>query len=248
MATFSLLQNSLDQKIDRQSFEDASVVASSVARADCHRLYRELYGVVTSKLPRHEADALQAELARRGFPTRVVPDAHLPPLPDAFRARRLVIESESISFTDALGHIQTRSRAELVFAAGGFLMNQRMTHQDDIRWDVRPAGRATIKTLKPVRTMKLASFPELRADFFFWKSPQRLQLALTADCTIFYQGHHLRLRDTEALLALLSDIRRLLPPERINTGLEHAASAAAYPSLTAYHEEIRWHFFHLIPK
>ena len=50
METFSLLQESLDQSIDRQSLEDASDAAPSVARADCGRLQRELFGILISRL------------------------------------------------------------------------------------------------------------------------------------------------------------------------------------------------------
>jgi hypothetical protein len=46
METFSLLQTSLDQTIDRQSMEEASVAVRSVARADCAKLQRELFGIL----------------------------------------------------------------------------------------------------------------------------------------------------------------------------------------------------------
>ncbi len=80
MATYSLLQVSLNQTIDRESLEDASTVVPSIARADCSHLQRDLFGIVVSNLPIDEAKAFQAELKRRGFPTDLVADHELPML------------------------------------------------------------------------------------------------------------------------------------------------------------------------
>jgi hypothetical protein len=51
MATFSLLQLSLDQTIARESLEEASAVLPSVALADCALLQRDLFGIMVSNLP-----------------------------------------------------------------------------------------------------------------------------------------------------------------------------------------------------
>jgi hypothetical protein len=48
MNTYSLLQLSLDQSIDRHAFEDASAVVPSLARVDCAMLHRHLYGSSSS--------------------------------------------------------------------------------------------------------------------------------------------------------------------------------------------------------
>jgi hypothetical protein len=83
------LQVSLDQTIDRESLEEASVVVPSVARADCAHLQRDLFGIVVSNLPLEEARAFQAELKRRGFPTDVVADEELPVLHEPFTIQRI---------------------------------------------------------------------------------------------------------------------------------------------------------------
>lgn len=78
MTTYSLLQVSLEQTIDRESLEMASDVVPSLARADCAHLQRDFFGIVVSNLPLQEATAFQAELKRRGFPTDLVADHELP--------------------------------------------------------------------------------------------------------------------------------------------------------------------------
>ncbi|MGL5019502.1 MAG: hypothetical protein ACRDBP_15310 [Luteolibacter sp.] len=50
MASFSLLQLSLDQTITRESLEEASDAVPSIARTDCAHLQRDLFGIVVSNL------------------------------------------------------------------------------------------------------------------------------------------------------------------------------------------------------
>ena len=83
METFSLLLKSLDQTITRESLEEASDAAHSVARADCPRLLRENSGILVSRLPQDEARTFQVALAGRGYETEVVADAALPMLHDS---------------------------------------------------------------------------------------------------------------------------------------------------------------------
>ena len=113
METFSLLQESLDQSIDRQALEDASDAAPSVARADCARILRELSGIVVSRLERDEALAFQAELQRRNFPTSVVADNELPVLHESFQIQRIEIRGEVLVLTDSIGRERVRPRSAI---------------------------------------------------------------------------------------------------------------------------------------
>ena len=121
MDTCSLLQVSLAQTTARESLEDASVVVRSVARGDCARLQRELFGILISGLAKEEATTFQAELKRRNFPTEVVADQDLPQLYEPFKVQRFEVKGEVLLFTDAMGRSQTRPLTDLVFLAGGFL-------------------------------------------------------------------------------------------------------------------------------
>lgn len=121
METYSLLQTSLDQTIDRRSLEDASVAVPSVARADCARLQRELFGMVVSGLAYQEALAFQAELARRNFPTEVVADCDLPVLHESFQIQRIGCRGEVLVLTDSMGRERPRPLTDLVFLAAGFI-------------------------------------------------------------------------------------------------------------------------------
>jgi hypothetical protein len=78
---YALLQLSLDQTIRREDLEEATVLAPSVARADCALIQRELFGIVVRNLEYEEASALQAALRARNFPTEVVEESALPTLP-----------------------------------------------------------------------------------------------------------------------------------------------------------------------
>lgn len=89
MEAFSLIQTSLTQTIERIELEAASGVVASLARPDCAKLQRELYGIVVSGLAYPEALAFQAQLKQRNFPTLVVADSDVPALHESFKVRRL---------------------------------------------------------------------------------------------------------------------------------------------------------------
>ncbi len=247
MSTYSLLQVSLDQTIDRSSLEDGSVVARSVARGDCARLHRELFGILISGLAKEEAMAFQAELKRRNFPTEVVADRDLPQLHEPFTVQRFEVKGEVLLFTDAMGRSQARPLTDLVFLAGGFL--RHLEFKSD--WELRVSPSTSIRGGAPSLEIEKHSWEEqeleFRLDFFFWATPNRLRLALTGNTAIFYQGQPLRLRNTDGLLRLMADLLALLPRERVNAGLKRHDSAPYYPSVHCYEEEIRWHFHRLKP-
>jgi hypothetical protein len=215
MSTYSLLQVSLDQRIDRRALEEASTVAGSVARADCARMERDLFGILISGLPLAEASAFQAELRRWDFPTDVVADAALPQLHEPFTVQAVELIGEVLVFADAMGRKQTRPLTDLVFMAGGFVAQTGV---------------------------------EFRLDFFFWASPNRLRLAVNEMTMFFYQGRRIRLRDPAGIHAMIDELLGLLPPERLNQGLKNHNQPFLYPARTSYEEELRWHFFHLIPR
>ncbi len=247
MDTYSLLQVSLAQTIARESLEDASVVVRSVARGDCARLQRELFGILISGLAKEEATTFQAELKRRNFPTEVVADQDLPQLHEPFTVQRFEVKGEVLLFTDAMGRSQTRPLTDLVFLAGGFL--QALELKSD--WELRVSPSTSIRGGAPSIDIEKHSWEEheleLRLDFFFWAAPNRLRLALTANTAIFYQGLPMRLRHPEGLLRMMGDLLKLLPSERINAGLGRNDTKAYYPSVHCYEEEIRWHFHRLKP-
>lgn len=84
MSTLALLQRSLDQAISREAMEEASTAAPMIARGDCARLQRELFGIVVRRLDEANARAFQDALRRYGFETDIVPDEELFDLPTPF--------------------------------------------------------------------------------------------------------------------------------------------------------------------
>ena len=250
MSTYSLLQVSLDQTIDRESLEEASVVIPSVARADCAHLQRDLFGIVVSNLPFEEAKAFQAELKRRGFSTDVVADDELPVLHEPFTIQRIEIGAGVLVVTDAMGRMQTRLLDDLVFVAGGFLTKnttKSTTGPEFGMWSPRP--NSSPDSLSPAERRYFQEEMRLfQIDLFFWNAPNCLRASVSAKSTMFFQGRPLRLRDTALLLGAMMDLQELLPPERVGAGLRRSDTTTFYPSLRSYEEEIRWHFHRLTPR
>ena len=169
METFSLLQISLDQVIDRRALEDASM---AVARADCARLQRELFGIVVSGLPHPEALAFHAELARRDFPAEVVADRDLPVLHESFQIQRIERRGEVLVLTDSMGRERVRPLTDLVFLAGGFFnriefKTEWHQHLDFRGADGRGGGMPKLVTEREFREENELRF---RLDLFFWAS------------------------------------------------------------------------------
>lgn len=245
MSTYGLLQVSLDQTITRESLEEASDAVKSVARADCAAMQRDLFGILVSNLPLDEAQAFQAELKRRGFPTDVVADDELPVLHEPFTIQRIDIHKESLTFTDTMGREQTRAIADLVFIAGGFLTQSKMKSVMVMESSSPARLHAFQDPAHLEKLHRVQDVPEFRLDFFFWSAPNRLRASVSADSLMFFRGRPVRLRDTALLLGAMMDLRELLPPERIGEGLKRSDTKTAYPSLKSYEEEIRWHFYRL---
>lgn len=245
MSSYSLLQISLDQSIDRESLEDASVAVRLIARGDCARLHRELFGILISGLGRPEAEAFQAGLKRRNFPTQVVADEELSQLHEPFTVQRFEVKGEVLLFTDFMGRIQTRPLTDLVFLAGGFL--KHLEFKSD--WELQVSPSKSMRGGAPSLNIEKHSWEEdkleFHLDFFFWTAPNRLRLALSGNNAIFYQGQPLRLRNTDGLLRMMADLLTLLPKERVGTGLKRHDAEPFYPDAHCYEEEIRWHFLRL---
>lgn len=241
MNTFSLLQLSLDQKIERRAFEDASDAVPSVARADCAMLHRHLYGIVVSNLPEDEALAFQAKLAEQGFPTIAVPDRELPLLRDSFQIQNIELRDENLVLTDSMGHQRIRPVAELVFLAAGVVSRLHFKSEWNQHLDagIESHGAARLVT---EHELYEESEMEFRLDFFFSTSPERQHASACMESRIIYKDTPLLLRDTDGLRGLTNDMARLLPPERLSSFFHHPGSHPHYPTLRSYQNEIRWYF------
>lgn len=246
MNTYSLLQLSLDHKIDRRAFEDASVAVASIARADCAMFYRDLYGIVVSDLLENEALAFQAELARRNFSTVVVPDSELPLLKESYLIQHIVLREGNLVLTDSMGHQRIRPVTDLEFMAAGFVsrLHFKSGWHQHLDAGIDSDGSARLVT---EHERHEESEIEFRVDFFFRTSPERQHAALGAESTMTYQGDSLRLRNKDGLLGLSSAMAALLPPDRLNTFLRDPVAHPQYPTMHGYVEEIRWYFHGLRP-
>lgn len=247
MATFSLLQVSLDQTIDRESLEEASDAAPSIARADCAAMQRNLFGILVAGLPLVEAISFQTALLSHDFPTEVLADDDIPALHEAFTIQRIAFTKDALSFTDTIGRVTVRPMEDLVFVAGGFLTRSVTKSTAVVRFKLggRHSSANTSPYDGPERIYRQEDTPEFRVDIFFSSSPHRLRASVSAESMMFFRDRPVKLRETALLLGAMMDLNELLPADRVGSGLKRTDTKNYYPSLRSYEEEIRWHFHRL---
>ncbi|WAC19919.1 hypothetical protein OVA24_00820 [Luteolibacter sp. SL250] len=212
--------------------------AETVAKADLVQYYRDLFGIVVSRLPHEDAVRMKAALDARGFPVEIVDDAELPPLPADFQVQRVDADGEWLRFTDSMGRVTSRALADLVFLSAGHVSKLRPKSENIL--NPNNGWKRNDPETRMERTYREEMEKEFRIEFFFWTEPQRLKMSLAAAKAIFVKGRSIQLHKQEDLAAGIAELRALLPPERANTGIRQPDTA--YPSLRAYEEEIRWHF------
>jgi hypothetical protein len=244
METYSLLQVSLDQTIERAALEDATDAVRSIARMDCPRILRERSGILLSGLERDDALAFQAALKRHHFPTTVVNDNQLPLLHESFQIQRIEHRGEVLVFTDSMGRMRTKLLSDLVFLAAGFIGRIEFKNETHLKLNPRTDGEGPMFITE--RESHEETVTEFRMDFFFTEAPHRLNVLLGAETAIFHQGHPVRMKNQAAMDELLAAMGGLLPPERLNSVLRAPANAGIYPNTHCYEKEIRWHFHRLM--
>ncbi len=240
MKTFSLLQESLTQSISRLDLEAAIKDVGSLARADCAKLQREMYGIVVSALTYQEALAFQIALQKHQFPTAIVADLDVPLLHDSFQIQGLKRKEDDLIFTNSMGKMMTRPLEDLVFIAAGFFdklqIESKVTHKID-----RFAGRQIPRVLTERLSLERNEL-QFRIDFFFSSGPHRLHASLREDNVLFFHDISVRWKDIKVELGVLAMMRHWLPIERLSMTLQDPSSGRIYPNLLSYEEEIRWHF------
>lgn len=253
METYSLLVEELDQWIDRDALEAASDMVPSIARADCPRLHRELFGVLASGLSHADAMAFRIALRERGFAVNVVADDEVPVLPESYGMQRVVYHGEVLIFTDAMGRMEVRPLADLVFAAGGkmdkakvkFTMMVETPLESSLEYQMLNKWEYAVEPRMGEQRSSVATERHFRVDYFFASEPHRLSMHLAQDGAFFFQDQAVRLAKPETCQNVLAETRKLLPDARLNSGITRPELSLVYPSQHAYEKEIRWHFHRL---
>jgi len=244
---YALLQLSLDQTIDRNAMEEASVAAPSVARADCARLHRELFGIVAENLDHANATAFQKALRQHGFDTELIDQSLLPQLPPSQSAPRFRIDPDALVVTDLYGRDTRYGWSTFVFAAGGFLTRERARAERSDEWTIRPGPHGSVsRKVESVTTYPIRKEREFRLEFFFCGAPYRYQWILGERSTINCGGKLLRLRQQAELVDLMREVG-FLPSDRLNLGIRKACRGEVfeYPSVRGFEEEVVWSFYRL---
>ncbi len=247
MSAYALLQLSLDQTLSREAMEEASVAAPMVARGDCARLQRELFGVVVRRLDEANARAFQEALRRRGFETELVPDDDLFTLPGAFGVSELRIEGEGIATVDVYGRARAVPWRACVFAAAGWAECERQKTKADLEWVVVGRGRYQRQELRPTVKRERETGLQFRIECFFASDPMRVAWVVEEGRVARLNGQPVRARDAEALGAFLDLLRARMPEGRVNRGITlfGGEREPRYPNLRCFEEEIIWHFHRL---
>lgn len=247
MSTYALLQRSLDQTISREAMEEASTAAPMVARGDCARLQRELFGIVVRRLDEENARAFQAALRRYGFETDLVPDEALFALPASFGAIALRLEAGRVAFGDVYGREREAPLTECAFAAAGRVTIEQTRRTTAMELEVRDYGRwGRTLSVVPATRKEAVEALQFRIELYFARDPLRVEWTLEEGRVARLNGWPVRWRDTERLHEFLGELRAALPPDRVNRGLaQFDAAAPLYPNLRCFEEEIIWHFHRL---
>lgn len=241
---YALLQPTLSQKIDRKVLEEASVFVPSVARADCARLARELFGIIADHLPLKEAQAFQTALAHSGIRTEIVPQEELPLLMEPVRRRGIRFGPEHFIALDGMGRGQSYPWAEVQFAAGGFVELVKFRTESSLRWRAAP-GSDLGSVMERKEVEERVKEAEFRLELFLSCEPYRLQFLAQKDSLFAADDVKIRFHQQDAFVGVMHRVAALLPADCLNQGMQAAARGErfSYPSPAAFDEELIWHLF-----
>lgn len=244
---YALIQKSLDQRIDRQTLEEISVHVPNVARADCARIHRDLFGVVVTHLPYDQAVAFQTALAHYQFPTDIIPQEDLPTLtPPKFR-RGIRFSPGSFTSVDGLGREENYLWEDAQFAAGGFVEARVRKTKNVLEWDYYTGPRSTSGKTVQVRTQEEeGKEKEFRLEIFLSREPYRLQFQAGQETVFRFDNAMLRAHQEDQLEEILRRVGRILPGDCLNQGIQKSLRLERYlyPSSSGFEEEITWHLYH----
>lgn len=243
--SYALVQKSLEQTIDRRDLEEASVHVPSVARGDCARLHRNLFGIVVTGLSRDEAIAFQVALEYFHFPTEIVADAEIPRLPDPVVRRGIRFETAELIALDGLGRESPYPWREMQFATGGFVETSKVKHDRMLIRNPYYNSGARIPGPMFVVGKRETEAPTLqfRLELYFPREPYRLQFRADKNALFRCDDALLRFRELKSFAIILRRIAQLLPQERLGLGIRAAQKGRdfLYPNPSCLEEEVIWH-------
>jgi len=246
---YAVLQMSLEPPVTRDVLERAITATRDLARPDCARLVREMFGIVARNLTQADARALRVALQANNVSTEVVDEVVLPAVPQPKHVRALTLSETGFNLLDLSNCESSYQWKEIVFAAGGSLLHLKSIQ--DQKWEKAFAtGYLSAAEFTPVIVSSSHSFedlPEFRLELFLPVESPRVQWVLTTNSVITVNDAHLRLRDTDRLASLLSLLGKVLSPEQSNLGVKKALAGEVfrYPSLHAFEDEIIWSLYQL---
>jgi hypothetical protein len=245
---YAVLQTSLDQPITREALEAAVMATQTLAKPDCVRLQRELFGFVAEKLSQDDALGLQAALRARNFSTEVVDESELPVLPPPKHGKAIKLLETGVTLIDMYEHEEFYAKEQIVFAAGGRVLHLKDVPYQNMEWVITTGPRGSVhRGVEMVTEHRLDNVPEFRLELFCLAETTRLQWVVTKDALLRVNGAILKLRDHDQLDGALATLGSLLPPDRVNLGIKKAAAGEnfLYPSVHAFEEEIIWSLYRM---
>lgn len=247
--SYALIQKSLEQRISIDDLKQASTFVPSVAQADCHRIGRDLFGIVETKLSYDDAVAFQVALEHFRFPTEIVPDADLPRLSDPQIKRGIRFGDGLLTAVDGMGREESFPLAEVQFAGGGFCEAVRVKTERRMDWNPHRGTSRQTADINPIFIMRKhereTREPEFHFELFLSCAPYRLQFLAHKESLFRYDGTLLRFQQREQFLQILQRLASILPSNFLSLGFLAArkGKAFSYPSKGAIEEEIVWHLY-----
>jgi hypothetical protein len=245
---YAVLQSSLDQSISREALEAAIMSTEGLVKADCARLFREMFGIIARDLSQADALALQAALQARNIPSEVVDESVLPALSAPKHERALKLVETGIVIVDMYERETLYEWRRIVFAAGGGLLHLKDVPVKTMEWVVTSGPRGSVKRgVEMVTDHRLENLPEYHLELFLPTESPRVQWVLMKDTLITINDTHLRFRDHDQFVSALVTLGNALSPEQTNLGIKKALSGEAfvYPTMHAFEQEIVWSLYQM---
>ena len=245
---YAVLQMSLDQPIPREALEAAVMSTQTLAKPDCARLLRELFGIVAEKISQDDALGLQAGLRAQGIETEVIDEANLPKLPVPHHPQSFAVSSEGVTVTDYTGQGTLFPISTFVYAAGGHVKHLTNVPEHKLEWVQKSVGGKGVRNVVEVVTEReLKEVLEFRIEFYITQDPFRFQCVLDDKTALRANDQILKLRDRDQLDNLLLNLASTLPPDQVNLGIQKVAAGEdfLYPSVHAFEEGIVWSLYRL---
>jgi len=249
MQTFAVLQTSIEPPpVD--SLQRAFTGLTGFTAADAHIVANDAFGILANNLDAGRAAAFQRALAAQGIATELAPMSALPPMPPGKVIRRLDPLPDAMKLYDPLGRsFPVEWKHVMLVAAGSMRVQEFVSKTKRVErspWTAPRNSRTGMEFPEPplietIRREETTSKTQL--EIVLTRGVQRYSLEL-GRASFAYLGERAHNDPMNNFATLVRDILHHAPHALPNRGAfllrQEPPQLFAYPSRTAFHEEIVW--------